>query len=336
MKKSSILSLYVLNKRLPLPAAFFILLLIVLGFAGCRPETKEPEYKQGKPPKGYSAPPKAAQENRDSNISERAKTDKEEAQTAVNKARKEASATAAQRPTFTINADVLEVSTQSLPAEKIRHFAYQLSYNEDREQPYYVSYRLTNEMVTGGANGKVKRTDNFRKDPSITTGSAELSDYKGSGYSRGHLVPAGDMTWNSKAMSETFLLSNISPQIQSFNDGIWKDLEEQCRLWAQLYGKVYIITGPVFLQDKVQEIGPNKVDVPDAFFKIIFTEINDQPSYAAYLIPHKKGEAKFTAYSTTIRNIEKYTGLDFLPILPKAKQEAFEKNNYSYEWYMRK
>lgn len=73
--------------------------------------------------------------------------------------------------------------------------------------------------------GTLDRTDNFRADRSISTESAALSDYRGSGYDRGHLAPAADMKWAPAAMSESFLMSNMSPQDPGFNRGIWKKLE---------------------------------------------------------------------------------------------------------------
>ena len=104
---------------------------------------------------------------------------------------------------------------------------YSLEHNEKTEQSFWVAYELTKEEVSG----TVKRKDAFRSDPTISTGSAVLSDYKGSGYDRGHLAPAADMKWSKKVMSESFYMSNMSPQDPSFNRGIWKKLEEKVRDW---------------------------------------------------------------------------------------------------------
>ena len=106
---------------------------------------------------------------------------------------------------------------------------FDLGYNEKYEQASWVAYVLTREEVE---SGMINRTDNFRVDTSISTGSANLADYRGSGYDRGHLAPAGDMKWNATAMSESFLMSNMSPQTPSFNRGIWRSLESRVRVWA--------------------------------------------------------------------------------------------------------
>ena len=96
--------------------------------------------------------------------------------------------------------------------EIITHNYYSLSYNEYHEQANWVHYKLRNALILGTA----VRKDNFRADYNVSTKSASPYDYKGTGYDRGHLAPAGDMKINSVAMSESFFMSNISPQNPSF------------------------------------------------------------------------------------------------------------------------
>lgn len=107
----------------------------------------------------------------------------------------------------------------------IKHVAYTLKYNEIYEQADWVIYLLTAEEV----KGTILRSDNFRTDTKVKTGSASLTDYRGSGYDRGHLAPAGDMKWSKTAMSESFYMSNMSPQKPGFNRGIWRSLESLVR-----------------------------------------------------------------------------------------------------------
>jgi endonuclease G len=117
-----------------------------------------------------------------------------------------------------------------LPTSKgniVEHTFYSLSYIEKYEQAEWVAYNISDEQLK---KPNVKRTDWFETDPKVITGSAKHSDYKGSGYTRGHLVPAGDMAFEELAMKETFFMSNMSPQIRSFNNGIWRELEEQSRI----------------------------------------------------------------------------------------------------------
>jgi len=129
----------------------------------------------------------------------------------------------------------------------IKHTYYTLSYNEAFEQANWVYYTLTDSMVI---NSGEERSNSFKMDKMVVTYSAKSSDYTKSGYDRGHLCPAADMGFNPVAMEESFLMSNISPQKPEFNRGIWKELETEVREWAKKEHKLYIVTGPVFKDNK--------------------------------------------------------------------------------------
>ncbi|MDZ7792136.1 MAG: DNA/RNA non-specific endonuclease [Spirochaetia bacterium] len=129
----------------------------------------------------------------------------------------------------------------------MRHTGYTLSYSEEHEQAEWVAYKLTIEEL----QGDVERTDNFREDKKVDTETASLSDYRGSGYDRGHLAPAADFSWSEEAMSDTFYLSNMSPQKPGFNRGIWRSLESQVREWAIRDKALLVVTGPVFERCRV-------------------------------------------------------------------------------------
>ena len=108
------------------------------------------------------------------------------------------------------------------PDHQIRRFDnYTICYRESYEQAEWSAYSLSREQLKKNAS----RSNDFRPDPQISSESASLADYKGSGFDRGHLTPAADMSFDQKAMSETFFMSNMSPQAPEFNRGIWKDLE---------------------------------------------------------------------------------------------------------------
>ena len=147
----------------------------------------------------------------------------------------------------------------------LKYLGFHLSYNEEFEQANWTAYILTREMVE---NGQFERKDNFRADTNVATFSASLADYRKSGFDRGHLVPAADMKWSEQAMSESFLMSNMSPQLPGFNRSLWRKLETQVRKWAIENDSLYIITGPV-LAGIDQFIGKNQVGVPHSYFKLI-------------------------------------------------------------------
>jgi endonuclease G len=195
---------------------------------------------------------------------------------------------------------------------------FDLAYNETYEQASWVAYVLTRKEVEMGTE---TRSENFRSDTSIHTGSAILADYRGSGFDRGHLAPAADMKWSSAAMSESFLLSNLSPQVPSFNRGIWRALEQQVRDWAVEKDSLYVITGPV-LSSVHSSIGENQVGVPGYFFKVLVDLSPPDHSFIAFLIPNERSDGTIFQFAVTVDSLEQFTGYDFFSAAPDP--EAIE------------
>ena len=210
---------------------------------------------------------------------------------------------------------------KSHSGETITHTYYSLSYVEEHEQSQWVAY----ELIAENAKGGTKRTNSFRKDPSVSTASASADDYKNSGYDRGHLAPAGDMAFSELAMRESFYMSNMSPQDPSFNRGIWKKLEEQVRTWAGENKSIYVVTGPV-LTDTLKKTGPGKITVPGYFYKIILDNTEPEIKVIAFILPNKKGEKQLSEYVVAVDSIENLTKIDFFPALADSLENALEKS----------
>lgn len=213
---------------------------------------------------------------------------------------------------------------EALPAHTserdiVRHTGYTLKYDEQFEQADWVIYVLT----AGHLNGNAPRRDEFRPDPAVKTGSANPKDYRGSGYDRGHLAPAGDMKWSAKAMSESFYMSNMSPQKHEFNSGIWENLESQAREWARENGEVYVVTGPV-LKVNLPRIGMNRVAVPEYYYKIILDYKQPESKAIAFIIPNRAAAFPLQNYVVTVDSVEHLTGIDFFPALPDSLEQALE------------
>ena len=212
--------------------------------------------------------------------------------------------------------------------EIVKHFAYTLCYNERHEVANWVAYTLKRSYII--SKNKVQRTEDFRDDPAVKTGSARLEDYRHSGFDRGHLVPAGDMKWSAKAMSETFLLSNITPQNHAFNEGIWADLENQVRDWAVEDSILFVVTGPV-LKGNMNKIGPDGVSVPRAFYKVILT-VCPTVKAIGFIIPNEPGKQSFWRYAISVQEVEKETGLDFYHMLPDNIERQAEDHLDIKDW----
>lgn len=218
---------------------------------------------------------------------------------------------------------------------QIRNFEhYSLCYRESYEQAEWSAYCLTEEELVKNA----KRSDDFRSDPEITTGSATPSDYKKSGYDRGHLSPAADFAFDEKAMSETFYMSNMSPQKGNLNRGLWKDLESKVREWAGIFGRIYVVSGPILEKPSAEykSIGENQVSVPEYYYKVILAPLyadekdKSTPEDAesvlamAYIFPNEKCEGTLDDYAVTVDEVEKRTGLDFFAPLPDSIENEME------------
>jgi endonuclease G len=216
-----------------------------------------------------------------------------------------------------------------LPAnELVRHTYYTLSYNEKYEQANWVCYTLTDSMVL---NGGEERSNQFKSDILVPTGSAKTSDYTKSGYDRGHLCPAADMGFNHKAMLESFMMSNVSPQKPDFNRGIWKGLETEVRRWAKKEHQIVVVTGPVF-NDNKGTIGTDKVLVPGYFFKIIY-DATGEPKLISFVLPNEKSDRPLTDFAVTTDEVEKLTGFDFFSQLPDSLESRLESNVDLSGWF---
>lgn len=202
---------------------------------------------------------------------------------------------------------------ETVLCDTIRSYrGFDLGYNEASEQAAWVVYVLTRAELEGGT---VARTDNYRPDKTISTGSASLADYRKSGFDRGHLAPAGDMKWDPEAMSQSFLLSNMSPQEPSFNQGIWRKLEEQVRLWALEKDSLLIVTGPV-LSELQKAIGENQVGVPGYYYKIVVDLSPPDHGMIAFLLPNEKSDRDLLHYAISVDSLESFTGYDFFALAP--------------------
>ncbi len=226
-------------------------------------------------------------------------------------------------PTFLFSQEVSTFLPTS-NGELVHHSYYSLSYSQQHEQAEWVFYEINSNTNLG----QVKRTNNFRSDNLISANSASLSDYKGSGFDRGHLAPAADMSFNYIAMSESFLLSNMSPQNASFNRGVWKKLEILVRTWGN-YTDIYVVTGPI-LNSCSTSIGGNNVCVPNYFYKVIYDPQNQK--MISFILPNKKGNKSLNKYVCTTDSLEKITNIDFFPILENNLEERLESQIHKELW----
>lgn len=209
----------------------------------------------------------------------------------------------------------------------VKHEHFMLSYNEPFEQAEWVAHILKREHLTYDD----RKRPYFIEDPKVKTKSADWRNYKGSGYDRGHLCPAGDRRFSEQAYNETFYTSNISPQDKDFNAGVWNRLELHTRQWAKKYGELFVLTGGV-LEDGLMEIGDEDVDVPRYFYKIVARGDTKKLKIIAFLILGEESSEPLQRFTVTIDKIEKMTGIDFFEKLPDSQEAKLEGSVNLDEW----
>ncbi|QWX83142.1 DNA/RNA non-specific endonuclease [Cellulophaga sp. HaHaR_3_176] len=205
--------------------------------------------------------------------------------------------------TVNITNDFLPSSTTG---SIVHHNHYSLSYNEKHEQAEWVAYELNKDQLTYDD----RKRPYFIEDPKVKTKSADWRNYRGSGYDRGHLCPAGDRRFSEYAYNETFYTSNISPQNNDFNAGIWNELEKKVRYWTKKYNSVYVVTAGV-LENNLSSIGDEDVSVPNYFYKIVARKEGADIKALAFLFKNESSNKSLKKFLVTIDELENMTGINF-------------------------
>jgi len=207
---------------------------------------------------------------------------------------------------------------------------FALLHNSRTKVPDWVIESLTINSFRGTAT---RSKSSFAADTVIAEGSrAELGDYEasfqGQQFDRGHQAPAADGKFGQDALNETFVLSNMAPQVGiGFNRHAWAYLEKAIRGWIICGGHdhLYVMTGPVYSQDRNKVLGPNKVAIPDAFYKIVYDP--NRGRAIAFMLKNERHKGRsLDPYLTSISEIEELTGIDFLTNLPGRDQTILESN----------
>jgi len=230
----------------------------------------------------------------------------------------------------------LSMNEKGFPSEDLNNILFHegyVSYFDTRTRnPCWSCEHLRTSQSGSSVDRKHSQ---FREDPAIPSEfQSKLSDYYRSGYDRGHLTPAGDVKFSQKAMDETFLLSNISPQVGAgFNRHYWARLEQFSRSLLSSYQDVYICSGPLYLPSidpdtgksyvKYEVIGnPPNVAVPTHFFKTILVEnpiqseeskIKPPKAIASFVLPNQSisPEIAIEEFLVPLDKLNRMSGLLF-------------------------
>ncbi|NBQ89245.1 MAG: hypothetical protein EBU07_17630, partial [Betaproteobacteria bacterium] len=227
---------------------------------------------------------------------------------------------------------------------------YTLSYNARRGGPNWVSWNLD-----ASHKGTATRCNCFTADPAVAAFGLPAYDtndwINGGAFSRGHMSPSADRAASDGENAPTFYLSNMLPQNQTLNGGVWGALETDLRTLASGAAQLYIVSGPVYTRNRsgvgVDGLGflasttqPNRIAIPDSIWKIaiVVPNANDVAAIGspgavqviAAMFPNSAtgtGSSAANAwapFSTTIAAIERSTGYNFLSRIPEAVQCRLE------------
>ncbi|XP_030045766.1 nuclease EXOG, mitochondrial [Microcaecilia unicolor] len=236
-------------------------------------------------------------------------------------------------PSETVKESVLQEYGFPLTGSEIRYYAnHVLSYNQATRVPRWVIEHLSQDKTVGNAN---REHCKFKPDPSVPfMFTATNEDYVKSGWSRGHMAPAGDNKFSERAMAETFYLSNIVPQNYENNAGFWNRLEMYCRELTKRFQDVWIVSGPLALPQTgedgkrrvtYQVIGKHDVAVPSHLYKVILARRNkastEPLAIGAFVVPNSpiSFSHQLPEFQVSIEDLEKMSGLVFFPRVDKAK-----------------
>lgn len=206
------------------------------------------------------------------------------------------------------------VSNQVINYQSIR-----VNFNPSYRIPNCVAYELTATMVDmADAPGHEKRKSyNYARDTKVAS-CPENWEYRGSGYSRGHMAPAMDMRWDKTAMAQCFYMTNMCPQETKLNNDHWRVLEEKVHRWAKRDKRIMVYTGPI-MGKHPKMIGKDKqnIAVPDAFFKVLYAP--GQGRSIAFIYDNRPCPGNISKYAVTVAEVERRTGLTFSSTIPKRQ-----------------
>lgn len=214
---------------------------------------------------------------------------------------------------------------------KLQHTGFVVSYNPSKCTPSWVAWELTSEETTGS----ISRLDyDYAPDPMLAARyQVEKQEYANSGYDRGHMCPAGDMQWSSSAMNDCHYMTNICPQTSKLNQVYWERLESACRRWADIYGSIYIVCGPVFNGDMHTTIGTNHaISVPDGFFKVVIALVEGEEKGIGFYYKNSDVHQTMESAAMPIDQVEEMIGYDFFAELPDELERWIESQNKLSSW----
>ena len=204
---------------------------------------------------------------------------------------------------------------------------------------FHSSYNVSRYYADN--DGSLSSTCQYPNDPDLPEKYRLTRDpYKGSGYDHGHICASADRQRATECNYQTFFITNMQPQNNNFNAGIWADMEGQVRTWVNSFDTLYVCKGGTI--DKSSYIvkylgsGENKIPVPQYFFMAVLGKKgNSYKATGFWIDQNNHPSTSIKNYAVTIQQLEKNTGIDFFCNLPddiENSVEAVSKSKMESEW----
>ena len=247
---------------------------------------------------------------------------------------------------------LVPVTPTIFPTQILKRKGFITSYNNITKNPNWVAWHLTRDHIDGSypktgvpyyaedgsvyGIGKITQEtfrNNYFVDLEAEEPRQEHSDWmeRPSDIDHGHMCPAGDNKWDKAAMNQSYLLTNICSQNSSLNSGGWNKLEEKCRKWANRYGEIYIVAGPIFYDGVKNTFGANKIAIPDAFFKVVLC-LAGKPKAIGFIYENDSRSQSMFENCCSVDHIEEITGFDFFSSLPDDVEDIIEIKTNVDDW----
>ena len=221
------------------------------------------------------------------------------------------------------NSDIL-IPSNLKREQVIHHQGFSLSYSSAFVLSSWVSYKVP---TTTAKLEKLK--GKYVEDPQVSTRSASKKDYKNSGYLMAQIANTRDVIHTEGAKEESFYMTNIVPMKIAFHKHIWTKSENLVRIWAEEYGELLVVAGPILKEGPFPTIGSGKVSIPKNFFKVVY----DSRSGEAIAFKFKNGisSGKLKGFSMSVAKLEELTGIDYFPDMDEEQKKKIKSTvNYDH------
>lgn len=230
----------------------------------------------------------------------------------------------------------MATASQESALQKRAYPGFLVGFSAEHGQPQWSYHAIERDIF----DVCLVREEEFFEDLSLA-GAARLSQYRSSGFQRGHMAPAADFRWSPKASVASNILSNIAPQSADLNEGLWAELEISTRRYLQVrdsLSEVFVVTGPVLETSLKKLKDTTRISIPKKFFKVV-VNLKEEQGFAFLMetsapdVEAKKVEAELRKRAMSIDELEKILKMDFFPNFSAAQDKNIEGRLDMDNWF---